>query len=145
MASENGKHYKRRRKMGEINSNRERVKELLNIARKLASRESKPELQYELYARRALERYSKQEEVYIDWERDFVFDLGCMEIALELEKDQKDRKELETIAEELASRNSKPGSDSSDSEYWARCALRAHKEYDRFLIYMRWYLKMETL
>jgi len=121
-----------------VEINREWVKELLNIARELASRESNSEPHSEFFAKLALEYYSKQEELSTGWERVFVFNLGCMEIALELEKDQKDRKELETIAEELASRNSKP---ESGSEYYARRALRAHKEYDRFLINMRWYLK----
>jgi len=134
----------RRRKMEEINSNRGQVKELLEKARELALRESNPEPQYEYFAKRALELHSKREEIATDWELGFVFNLGCMEAALELEKD---RKELETIAKELASRNSKP---EPDSEYYARRALEAHKEgdqknYDIFLHCIGWHLKKENI
>jgi len=128
--------------------NREQIKDLLNTAREidtareLASREPKPEPHSEHYARNALEFHSYREEIDTAWERTFVFNLGFMEAALELEKD---RKRLETTAKKLASRNSKP---KLDSELLAKSALRAHKEgdqkeCDKSLIYMGCYLKEE--
>jgi len=143
----------RRRKMVEFNNivmfnniviSESTLKELLNIARRLASRESRPEPHSEYCAKVALDYYSGREKLAIEWELGFVFSLSCMEMALELEKD---RKELEITAEELASRNSKP---ELESERYARCALEAHKEgdqklYDIFLFCMGWHLKKENI
>jgi len=124
---------------------RGRVEELLrtareiDISRRLASRESKPEPHSEYYAKRVLEYHSRQEEISTDWERIFFVDLSYMEIAVELEKD---RKKIETIAKKLVSRNSNPEPQSEDC---ARLALSAHKEGDSFLILMGYHLKVEDI
>jgi len=130
-------------------SNREkkRFEELFNTAREidtareLASRESKPKPHSEHHARVALIIHSEQEKA-TDWKQTFFIHLNYMEAALELEKN---RKKLETIAKEIATRNSKP---EPRSESFAKLALEAHKkgdqkEYDRFLIDMVWHLKQE--
>jgi len=126
-----------------ITTDTEKLK-LLDTARELTSRKPKPEPHSEYYAKVALKTHSeylRQEDDKRKLKSDF--NLGCMEIALELEKD---RKKLETTAEELASRNSKP---ETDSEFLAKCALRAHKEddqkeCDKYLIYMGYHLKEEN-
>jgi len=123
------------KKENNITNTTTRLEESLETAKKLASRKSNPEPHSEYYARSVLFYQTYK------WEQKFVVDsLGCMEIALELEKDRKDRKELETTAKELASRNSNP---EPESERYARCALKIHKEYDKFLIYMAGHLKLK--
>jgi len=103
MASEIEKHLsKRRRKMVEINRERERVKELfrkrfkklLYTARELALRESKAEPHSKYYAKRALKfcRGSCN-----GWKWQCFFNLGCMETALKRGGESKRRRKMVKI------------------------------------------------
>jgi len=137
----------------------EQLEEWLGTAKKLATRNSKSKPLSEYYAKRALEFYSytkepfKNAELELDtdtdnykllywkqvsyWKEHFIFHLNCMKTTLELKKDPK---KLETTAKELASRNSNP---EPGSEYYAKLALKAHRESNKYLITMKSLLKKE--
>jgi len=128
--------YLKREKENNITNTTIRSEESLETAKKLASQESNPEPLSEHFAKFALSYQS-----YLTrWEQGFVEKLGCMKIALEMEKDQKNRKELETIVKKLASRNSNP---EPQSEYHAKRALEAYRERNRHLTSMKKNLKEE--
>jgi len=127
-----------------IRKKHKRELKLINTARELASRDSYPEPDSEYYAKCVLKAYNYDggDKRNPPFPESLDIYLNYMEIAVESENN---RKKIETIAKKLASRNSYP---EPQSERYAKLALEAHKEkhqkdYDLFLIYMRWYLKKE--
>jgi len=114
----------------------------LKTAKKLASRDSKPKPLSEYFADSSLLR-----QTYNHGNPNILDDLGYMEAALKLEKNQKRLLEIETtskkLAEKLASRNSNPETEPC-SEYYGKAFLKKYEEYNKFLIYMREELKLKN-